>query len=71
MTVICGTNLSVIEKRSFDFASIDANNVNYWNDHKRLLKLVKVGGLAIYNNTSWGGSVATPEDAVGKMLKEG
>ncbi|KAL3744800.1 hypothetical protein ACJRO7_013979 [Eucalyptus globulus] len=56
---------------SFDFAFVDADKVNYWNYHERLLKLVKVGGLAVYDNTLWGGSVAMPEDAVGHMLKEG
>ncbi|KAF8034061.1 hypothetical protein BT93_C0364 [Corymbia citriodora subsp. variegata] len=56
---------------SFDFAFVDADKVNYWNYHERLLKLVKVGGLVVYDNTLWSGSVAMPEDAVGHMLKGG
>ncbi|KAI3422895.1 uncharacterized protein J3R85_011637 [Psidium guajava] len=56
---------------SFDFAFVDADKVNYWNYHERLMKLVRLGGLAIYDNTLWGGSVAMPEDAAGQILKEG
>ncbi|KAL5573060.1 hypothetical protein UlMin_022657 [Ulmus minor] len=49
---------------SFDFAFVDADKDNYWNYHKRLMKLVKVGGVIIYDNTLWGGTVALPEEAV-------
>ncbi|KAL8136571.1 hypothetical protein V2J09_002572 [Rumex salicifolius] len=31
------------------------------NYHERLLKLVKAGGLILYDNTLWGGSVAGPK----------
>ena len=34
---------------SFDFAFIDADSVNYWNYHERLMKLLKVGGLVVYD----------------------
>ncbi|BAT72910.1 hypothetical protein VIGAN_01035300 [Vigna angularis var. angularis] len=40
-------------KDSFDFAFVDADKDNYWNYHERLLKLVKIGGLIIYDNTLW------------------
>lgn len=56
---------------SFDFAFVDADKVNFWNYHERLMKLVKVGGVAIYDNTLWRGTVAMPEDAVRQKLKEG
>ncbi|XP_022729918.1 probable caffeoyl-CoA O-methyltransferase At4g26220 [Durio zibethinus] len=49
---------------SFDFAFVDADKDNYWNYHERLLKLVKVGGLIIFDNTLWGGTVTQPEEAV-------
>nr|QTZ19638.1 caffeoyl coenzyme A ester O-methyltransferase 7 [Bixa orellana] len=49
---------------SFDFAFVDADKGNYWNYHERLMKLVKVGGLLVYDNTLWGGTVALPEEAV-------
>jgi len=51
-------------KDSFDFAFVDADKDNYWNYHERLLKLVKIGGLIIYDNTLWGGTVAWPEEDV-------
>ncbi|XP_050120174.1 norbelladine 4'-O-methyltransferase 2-like [Malus sylvestris] len=38
---------------SFDFAFIDADKVNYWNYHERLMKLLKVGGIVVYDNTLW------------------
>lgn len=49
---------------SFDFAFVDADKVNYWNYHERMTKLVKVGGIIIYDNTLWGGYVVLPEEDV-------
>ncbi|XP_020215562.1 probable caffeoyl-CoA O-methyltransferase At4g26220 isoform X2 [Cajanus cajan] len=51
-------------RESFDFAFVDADKDNYWNYHERLLKLVKIGGIIIYDNTLWGGTVALPEEDV-------
>ncbi|XP_059633073.1 probable caffeoyl-CoA O-methyltransferase At4g26220 [Cornus florida] len=48
---------------SFDFAYVDADNANYVNYHERIIKLCKVGGMIIYDNTLWGGTVAMPEEA--------
>ncbi|XP_062014864.1 probable caffeoyl-CoA O-methyltransferase At4g26220 isoform X2 [Rosa rugosa] len=48
----------------FDFAYVDADKDNYWNYHERLMKLVKIGGIVMYDNTLWGGAVAKSEDAV-------
>ncbi|KQJ98835.1 tricin synthase 1 [Brachypodium distachyon] len=45
---------------SFDFAFVDADKPNYVKYHEQLLKLVKVGGTIIYDNTLWGGTVALP-----------
>ncbi|XP_073010944.1 caffeoyl-CoA O-methyltransferase-like [Typha latifolia] len=47
---------------TFDFVFVDADKDNYLNYHKRLLDLVKVGGLIGYDNTLWYGSVALPPD---------
>ncbi|KAK5814082.1 hypothetical protein PVK06_029534 [Gossypium arboreum] len=55
---------------SFDFAFVDADKENYLNYYERLLKLVKVGGLIIFDNTLWGGTVAQPEEAVSEDRKE-
>ena len=49
---------------AFDFAFVDADKNNYWNYHERFLKLVKIGGLIIYDTTLWGGTVAWPEEDV-------
>ncbi|KAJ8641003.1 hypothetical protein MRB53_017697 [Persea americana] len=49
---------------SFDFAYVDADKINYWNYHERLLKLVRIGGIIAYDNTLWGGTVALPDDSL-------
>ncbi|KAM5584662.1 putative caffeoyl-CoA O-methyltransferase [Rosa sericea] len=51
-------------KGDFDFAFVDADKDNYWNYHERLMKLVKIGGIVMYDNTLWGGAVAKSEDVV-------
>lgn len=56
---------------SFDFAFVDADKVNYWNYHERLMKLLKVGGIAVYDNTLWGGTVALSEESTPENVKAG
>ncbi|PRQ46894.1 putative flavone 3'-O-methyltransferase [Rosa chinensis] len=53
---------------SFDFAFVDADKVNYWNYHERLMK---VGGIAVYDNTLWGGSVVMPIVSTPEHMKPG
>ncbi|XP_026447432.1 probable caffeoyl-CoA O-methyltransferase At4g26220 [Papaver somniferum] len=48
---------------SFDYAFVDADKSNYANYHERLLKLVKVGGIILYDNTLWSGTVAWEDDS--------
>lgn len=55
----------------FDYAFVDADKVNYWNYHERLMKLLKVGGMAVYDNTLWCGTVAMPEEQVPDHLRGG
>lgn len=55
---------------SFDFAYVDADKINYLNYHERLLKLLKVGGIVVYDNTLWGGTVAMPEEHVAEEWKK-
>ncbi|XP_058735508.1 caffeoyl-CoA O-methyltransferase 5-like [Vicia villosa] len=50
-------------KGTFDFVFVDADKDNYLNYHKRVIELVKIGGLIGYDNTLWSGSVAAPADA--------
>ncbi|KAK8471498.1 hypothetical protein PHAVU_003G242350 [Phaseolus vulgaris] len=51
------------KKGTFDFVFVDADKNNYLNYHKRVIDLVKVGGLIGYDNTLWAGSVAASPDA--------
>ena len=48
---------------TYDFIFVDADKENYINYHKRLIDLVKVGGLIGYDNTLWNGCVVAPLDA--------
>ncbi|KAL2342602.1 hypothetical protein Fmac_003887 [Flemingia macrophylla] len=55
---------------SFDFGFVDADKNNYWNYHERLMRLVKIGGVVVYDNTLWGGSVALAEERVSEAKRE-
>jgi len=48
------------EAGTFDFAFIDADKDNYDEYYERALKLVRVGGLIIFDNMLWYGKVADP-----------
>ncbi|CAI9114913.1 OLC1v1015736C1 [Oldenlandia corymbosa var. corymbosa] len=52
------------EENSFNFAYVDADKVNYVKYHEKLLKLVKPGGLIVYDNTLWMGSVVMAEEEI-------
>jgi len=45
---------------TFDFAFIDADKENYDNYYERALKLVRKGGLVVFDNMLWYGKVADP-----------
>lgn len=46
----------------FDMAFIDADKTNYLNYFERCLTLLRPGGLLMFDNTLWGGSVADPDN---------
>ncbi len=46
----------------FDMAFIDADKANYGEYFDRCLRLLRPGGLMLFDNTLWGGRVANPED---------
>jgi predicted O-methyltransferase YrrM len=50
------------ETDRFDIAFVDADKTNYLNYYERCLKLLRPGGLVMFDNTLWGGSVADPTD---------
>lgn len=45
---------------TFDFAFIDADKSNYDQYYERALKLVRKGGLLVFDNMLWYGKVADP-----------
>ncbi|KAL6644601.1 hypothetical protein ACP70R_016209 [Stipagrostis hirtigluma subsp. patula] len=47
----------------FDFAFVDADKPNYVRYHEQLLRLARVGGAIVYDNTLWAGTVALPPEA--------
>ncbi|KAI3956933.1 hypothetical protein MKX01_000967 [Papaver californicum] len=49
---------------SFDSAFVDADKVNNINYHERLVRLVRVGGVILYDNTLWAGTVAWKDDSL-------
>ncbi len=52
----------------FDMAFIDADKTNYLNYYERCLKLVRPGGLLLFDNTLWGGAIADPNDQDAETL---
>ena len=46
---------------TFDFAFIDADKVNYDQYYERALRLVRRGGLIVFDNMLWYGKVADPK----------
>jgi O-methyltransferase len=46
------------ETEQFDLAFIDADKTNYLNYYERCLKLIRQGGLILFDNTLWSGHVA-------------
>ncbi|KAK1280191.1 Flavonoid 3',5'-methyltransferase [Acorus gramineus] len=50
------------KEETFDFAFVDADKEQLEEYHKRLMKLVRVGGLIVYDNTLWYGTVAQPDN---------
>lgn len=47
---------------SFDLAFVDADKANYLGYHERCLRLVRPGGVLLYDNVLWGGRLIDPAD---------
>ncbi len=48
------------EAQQFDMAFIDADKANYQHYFERCLRLLRSGGLILFDNTLWSGAVADP-----------
>ena len=60
-----GNAIKTLEKfnvDTFDLIFIDADKNNYPNYYKKTKKLLKKGGLAVFDNMLWNGEVLNPKD---------
>ena len=48
----------------FLFSYVDADRPSFPGYHERLLNLLKVGGVIMYDDTLWGGTVALPDPSL-------
>ena len=47
---------------TFDYAFVDADKSRYPDYHERCVRLVRSGGVLLYDNVLWSGRVADPND---------
>jgi caffeoyl-CoA O-methyltransferase len=59
------------QEATYDFAFVDADKAGYDAYYERLLRLVRPGGLIVFDNTLWGGDVldTDPGDEDTKALQ--
>ena len=55
---------------SFDLMFVDADKTGYPEYYRKGTMLLKKGGIAIFDNMLWSGSVLNPEDDDAKALRE-
>lgn len=60
------------EQATFDMAFVDADKENYLNYYERCLRLVRPGGLILFDNVLWNGDVADPgrQDADTRAIRD-
>jgi predicted O-methyltransferase YrrM len=59
------------QEATYDFAFVDADKAGYDAYYERLLRLIRPGGLIVFDNMLWGGNVldTDPSDEDTKALK--
>ena len=63
-------SLDKFEDQTYDLLFVDADKSNYPSYHKMGLSLLKVGGIAIFDNMLWSGTVLEPSDIDAIALRE-
>ena len=58
----------IIKIGSFDLLFVDADKLRYPDYFKKGLKLLKSGGIGVFDNMLWGGSVLNPNDEDSKAI---
>ncbi len=61
-TETLAARLKAGEGGQYDFGFIDADKTGYDGYYEAGLKLLRVGGLMLFDNMLWGGAVADPKD---------
>ena len=62
--------LETFKVNYFDFAFIDADKINYLEYYKRIITLIKPGGIIVLDNMLWSGEVIEPKDDNSKALNK-
>ena len=62
--------LEEFQAGSFDLMFVDADKVNYPEYYRKGNTLLKQGGIAVFDNMLWSGTVLNPNDDDAKALRE-
>ena len=62
--------LETFKTNYFDLAFIDADKINYLEYYKRIITLIKTGGIIVLDNMLWSGEVIDPKDEQSKVLNK-
>ena len=63
-------SMDKFKEGTFDIIFVDADKSNYPLYHKRGLMLLKVGGIGVFDNMLWSGTVLEPSDVESHALRE-
>lgn len=61
-------SMEQIKISSLDFIFVDADKISYPEYFNKGLKLLKSGGIGVFDNMLWGGSVLNPKDDDSKAI---